>query len=187
VLRTLQRTSEWIEPTPSPSVPAVSMDSALADNFSILDIQERMEKTLGPDTMVPIKTRLKTRGPATTKETEITSISGPSELPPPQIIPVSKRACKVFSILFHNPTFETPPGEILWSEFLHALSSAGFAVEKQYGSAWMFTPPATSGLRSIIFHEPHPTNKIPFYLARRYGRRLERVYGWSGETFVSAR
>jgi hypothetical protein len=63
----------------------------------------------------------------------------------------------------------------------------GFAVEKQYGSAWMFTPPATRGLRSIIFHEPHPTNKIPFYLARQYGRRLERVYGWSGETFVSAR
>ena len=91
----------------------------------------------------------------------------------------------MFSILFHNPANETPPGEVPWSEFLHAFSSAGFAVEKQYGSAWMFTPSAESGQRSIIFHEPHPSSKIPFHIARRHGRRLERVYGWTGKTFVN--
>jgi hypothetical protein len=181
--QTLQRTPEWVEPTPAPSQMPASTDAVLAENFSILDIQERTGKTLGTDVVLPIKTKLKTRGTAITKDTEIPAPSEPSH--PPTIL-VSKRACKVFSVLFHNPAFETPPGEVLWSEFLHALSSAGFAVEKQYGSAWMFTPSAESGLRNIIFHEPHPSSKIPFQLARRFGRRLERVYGWTSETFVRA-
>jgi hypothetical protein len=184
--QTLQRTPEWVEPIPASSQPAAPTDSGLSENFSILDIQERTERTLRTDVALPTNTKLKTRGPAISKN-EIPPVNVPSEPLSPLTIAVSKRARKVFSVLFHNPEFETPPGEILWSEFLHALSSAGFAVEKQYGSAWMFTPPAESGQRNIIFHEPHPSNKIPFHLARRYGRRLERVYGWTSETFLDAR
>lgn len=32
---------------------------------------------------------------------------------------------------------------------------------------------------------PHPESKIPFLVARAMGRRLQRVYGWSRETFVT--
>jgi hypothetical protein len=46
--------------------------------------------------------------------------------------------------------------------------------------------PASTTRSSIIFHEPHPSNKIPYVIARRHGRRLARAYGWSGETFVLA-
>ena len=95
---------------------------------------------------------------------------------------VSKRAYKVFSALFYDPINDPPPGEIPWSDFLHALSSIGFAVEKQYGSAWLFTPPS-SQQRTIIFHEPHPSRNIPIRIVRRYGRRLGRAYGWTFETF----
>lgn len=185
--RVLKRTPEWVEPIPNHSQQAISTDAALNDDFSVLDIQERTERTLGPDVTLPTKTKPKTRGPPVPKYAETVAAEDPSEPVLSTVIPVSKRALKVFSVLFHNSEYETPPGEILWSEFLHALSSAGFAVEKQYGSAWMFTPPAESGQRSIIFHEPHPSNKIPLYVARRYGRRLERVYGWTCETFINAR
>ncbi|KAI8150983.1 hypothetical protein KHU50_012545 [Colletotrichum sp. SAR 10_65] len=59
----------------------------------------------------------------------------------------------------------------------------GVAAEKLYGSAWQFR--WTDGDQSRIqFHEPHPYSKIPFVVARRIGRRLNRNYGWTGDIFV---
>ena len=37
------------------------------------------------------------------------------------IIPVSKRALKVYSVFFRKPVYETPPGEILWPELFHTF------------------------------------------------------------------
>ena len=115
----------------------------------------------------------------------------------PPSFTVSKRAFKIFSTLFHNPLEPNQPGEVVWSDFLHAFAAIGFAVEKLWGSEWQFTPPATAHLtggsstttnhnadRSIVFHEPHPHKKIGFLQARRHGRRLNRVYGWTRESFV---
>jgi hypothetical protein len=36
----------------------------------------------------------------------------------------------------------------------------------------------------IQFHEPHPKGKLQYRDARRYGRRLQRAYGWCGAMFV---
>ena len=87
---------------------------------------------------------------------------------------------------FYSP-FEDdkPPGEIPWSEFLSAMASVRFSIKKLDGSAWVFTPHIESDVfqQSIIFHEPHPSSKIPLRIARRFGRRLERTYGWSGGSF----
>lgn len=47
------------------------------------------------------------------------------------------------------------------------MSSTGFAIEKLYGSVWQFTPSDLDVERSIQFHEPHPSGKIPFRMARR--------------------
>jgi hypothetical protein len=177
--RNVSRTSEWVEPIVS--IPVVS-EYGPSEKSSILQIEECMQRTIASDGRSQLRTKVKTRGPAAASVQEhVPSVSAESYLPP--VIAVSKRAFKLFSILFHNPENEPPPGEILWSEFLHALSSTGFAVEKQYGSAWLFTPP-NEGQRSIIFHEPHPSNKIPLHVARRHGRRLERAYGWTSATFV---
>ena len=75
------------------------------------------------------------------------------------------------------------PGEVSWTDFLHALVSTGFKPEKLYGSVWQFTPANLDVERSIQFHEPHPSGKIPFRKARQHGRRLFRAYGWRGEMF----
>jgi hypothetical protein len=119
---------------------------------------------------------------------------------------VNARALKTFKALFFIPSAGATPGEVPWKDFLYAMSSAGFQAEKMYGSAWKFDPinaasddtsttasaattsdgQGTNSRSSIIFHEPHPSNKIPYTTARRHGRRLARAYGWSGETFVLA-
>jgi hypothetical protein len=97
---------------------------------------------------------------------------------------LSKRAFKVFSILFHTPSQSDQPGEIPWSDFLNAMASTGFSPQKLYGSVWQFTPTELDVERSIQFHEPHPQSKIPYRVARRFGRRLQRAYGWHGGMFV---
>ena len=129
---------------------------------------------------VPIKIKVKTRA---TCAHEVVEDAPVLQIVPEPTIAISKRAYKVFSALFYNPMKDSPPGEIPWSEFLHALSSIGFTLEKQYGSAWLFTPPDTHQ-RTIIFHEPHPSRSIPINIVRRLwaGLELQRAYNWTSET-----
>ncbi|KAF8635827.1 hypothetical protein AX15_000026 [Amanita polypyramis BW_CC] len=96
---------------------------------------------------------------------------------------VDKRAMKVFSILLYVPSQTSQPGEITWTDFLHAMGLTGFAIEKLYGSVWQFTPYNLDAERCIQFHEPHPSGKLPFRTARRNGRRLSRAYGWHAGMF----
>jgi hypothetical protein len=174
--REIERTPEWIEPT-LPSKPN-STQSTTTDTFSDLNIAEQSPVL---DT-TPVKVKVKTRSAQPEVNTAIPDVVIPSP-PPCPTITVNKRAHKVFTSIFYAPSAETPPGEIPWTEFLYALSSAGFAIEKQHGSAWLFAP-SGAAKRSIIFHEPHPASKVPIQIARRFGRRLKYAYGWTAETFV---
>ena len=96
---------------------------------------------------------------------------------------MDKRAYKVFSTLFYKPSRSSQPGEIAWTDFLHAMGVTGLSVEKLYGSVWQFTPTTLDVERGIQFHEPHSNGKIPFRTARRHGRRLFRAYGWYEDMF----
>ncbi|SCV61297.1 uncharacterized protein FFFS_15866 [Fusarium fujikuroi] len=100
------------------------------------------------------------------------------------IFSVDARALRVFRTLFFNPEVTSTPGSIPWGDFLHAMASTGFQIEKLYGSVWQFSPTILGIERGIHFHEPHPKGKIPFEVARRHGRRLTRAYGWFGGMFV---
>lgn len=181
--RELERTPKWVEPAPlttSKESPAV----AVSELFTTFTIDEQSSE---PQDISPTKAKVKTRGIAIPSELEVHESSDiPLAPTPPPTIPVSKRAYKIFSSLFHDPTQDIPPGEIPWTDFLHALSSAGFSIEKQHGSAWLFSPPDSSQ-RPIIFHEPHPSSKIPIQIFRRYGRRLRLAYDWNADTFSIAR
>jgi len=149
----------------------------LDSGFEIVNIEQRVTK---PEILVP-RTKTKTRSllpelpPIVQPEPDNVISLTPS-------IKIDKRAQKVLAALFYDPTRDAP-GEIPWSEFLHTFASINFGIEKQHGSAWVFTPPEESQ-RAIIFHEPHPSSKIPLRIARRHGRRLSRAYGWTKETFV---
>ncbi|KAK6845170.1 hypothetical protein PG995_015280 [Apiospora arundinis] len=97
-------------------------------------------------------------------------------LPPFFTGKVDDRAASVFDALFHKRGApHGRPGEVKWVDFLHAMTVVGFRGEKMIGSVWQFAP--AEG-RTIQFHEPHPTGKIPFRVARAMGRRLRKHYNW---------
>ncbi|KAI4734885.1 hypothetical protein E4T50_14587 [Aureobasidium sp. EXF-12298] len=97
---------------------------------------------------------------------------------------VDKRAKKTFSVLFYTPSLNDTPGDTTWTEFVHAMLSVGFVVEKLYAAIWHFTPPKSVPGESIQFHAPHAGDKIRYHVARLFGRRLHRAYGWSENMFV---
>ena len=102
---------------------------------------------------------------------------------------VKKQTYKVFRALLHVPSVdaEEVARQVKWTDFIKAMIDIGFAVEKLQGSAWQFVPSTNAGNeRKIQFHEPHPANDITPVIASRMGRRLSRVYGWSGDIFTLA-
>jgi hypothetical protein len=179
----LERTPEWIEPIKEAKIKKTTENSE--ELYTYLT-QSRVDPEKHPSKEIVIpKTKLKTRGVPqsidTPPEQEQTASQMPDVLP---IMRVDKRAFKVFSTLFRQPSQSDHPGETPWTDFLHAMASTGFGPEKLYGSVWQFTPTKLDVERSIQFHEPHPHAKIPFRNARRIGRRLNRAYGWHGGMFV---
>lgn len=101
-------------------------------------------------------------------------------------IKLKDRDLKVFQALFYQPCQTAAPGLVKWCNFIHAMTSIGFSYQSLGGSATQFVPSAGLGLdRGISFHEPHPESKIPFFMARAMGRRLQSVYGWGRESFAA--
>lgn len=182
-LRPLERTSEWSEPIKEPKNKGRGSNT-LSEPAPIPQFDSSdTTKFVAPQP----KSKPKTRGiaTATKSQTSTASMTAVAPMPNPQpAFKVKARAFRVFRVLFWQPHRNDLPGEISWADFLYAMTGAGFAVEKQYGSVWQFTPTTLDVERSIQFHEPHPSNKIPFHIARRIGRRLTRIYDWSGAMFT---
>lgn len=198
--REIYRTPEWTPPPPKVSQSSAKgkEDKRLTDAFSKLDVEpDRPGRYQGPEaTRAP---KYKTR--CASKASESPDISPPlppvpSESSPPATprfptFTLPRRAHKVFGALFPNSSNPSQGGEVKWSEFLHAMTSIGFAAEKLYGSVWHFTPPdgldgENATRRGIHIHEPHPVSKMGVGKARHIGRRLERWYGLKAESFVLA-
>ena len=182
--RELRRTPEWSQPVLQ-TTQGRSPVQATHDTFPALDLENRTRRKISTSEATPAKAKVKTRGQATESAEAAIEAEAPNPPTTPLTISVHKRAYKTFTTFFHTSDKDELPGEISWLDFLQAMSSAGFAVEKLDGSAWMFKP-QNDVQRGIIFHEPHPHSKIPLSIARRHGRRLQRAYGWTGKTSVGA-
>ncbi|KAL2075052.1 hypothetical protein VTL71DRAFT_8832 [Oculimacula yallundae] len=173
-----ERTPPWVEPIKEMKSTKVAFEPQSWDD--------------SPDTKIEIKSKRKrkTRGvaqPEVEAAPELSKLSL-AEAPSVQednqpIFKVNSAALKVFNILFYTPNQTNRPGEIPWRDFLQAMASTGFAIQKLYGSIWQFTPTTLDVERSIQFHEPHPGVKLPYTWARRIGRRLTLAYGWRGDMF----
>lgn len=150
--------------------------------------EERPARAVLLENFPPTKTKPKTRG-TPTKAVENEKAQQDSRLTETEdrgcpLFRLDKRAYKVFSTIFRLSTKDGVPGEMPWTDFVHAMVSLGFAVQSLDGSASIFSPADGRLGRSIIFHEPHPTSKIPYLVAKRVGRRLNRAFGWTAESFV---
>ncbi|KAK0746604.1 hypothetical protein B0T18DRAFT_411981, partial [Schizothecium vesticola] len=71
--------------------------------------------------------------------------------------------------------------------FIKTMTAGFFSAEQIGGSIWEFKVilPGDNHGRTILFHEPHPSNIIRFSVARDIGRRLNRHFGWTRATFVA--
>lgn len=188
--RELARTPDWSDadaPRPTPKQRFIA-EASLEDHLAAtLHFELHSEPTASQETVVTPKQKIKTRGIPAVSPPQGSGISHQTDMT--QVDPkiaVSKRAMKTFSTLFFDDSYEAPPGELPWTEFLHAMAAAGFTNQKLNGSAWIFEPTNDVFRRSIIFHEPHPVAKIGYRTARMFGRRLNRAYGWTAETFERA-
>ncbi|KAF2134905.1 hypothetical protein P153DRAFT_329762 [Dothidotthia symphoricarpi CBS 119687] len=188
--RTLQRTPPWeefetVQRTPKHSEAQEYVYVPLSE--TIHDPTKQITGTFDR-LAVNINTKTKTHGLAhhgLNSIDEVLQTTTPNEDHQPTFH-VDKRAYRVFRTLFHSPLSRDQPGEIPWVDFLHAMVSTGFAAQKLQGSAWQFTPKNLDIEHPIQFHEPHPSSKLPFTWARRFGRRLYRTYGWKGSMFQLA-
>lgn len=188
--RVIQRTPEWMEPNKNSKKEATELTTdsnseTIYKPMSVLYIGSSPSKTSPTENKRP-KVKTKTRGKADaswpSSSDKMSEDSVPSD--PQPVFEVDARALKVIHTIFHDSSAAAPQGEIPWKDFLHALTSVGFAAEKLYGSVWQFRPVSLDVDRSIQFHEPHPHGKVPFRVARRHGRRLCRAYGWHAGMFA---
>lgn len=187
--RILQRTREWVEP--EKTTPAVAAQDKVgeADLYASYQPISQVYSGISARTInvVQPKPKAKTRGTPRPPEelvSEAKTVLQPNPADRQPMFSVDARALKVFRAIFFNPAVTSSPGEVPWNDFLHSMNSVGFTAMKLYGSVWQFQPSRLDVERSIQFHEPHPRGKLPFTTARRYGRRLNRAYGWFGGMFV---
>lgn len=183
-----ERTPDWVEPPQKKK----SGKSAITTSQPLAEKPLNITPGEQPSKILPFqpKAKPKTRGVARSSLSAGDDAGGeePAAAAPEQVFLLDNlRALKVFSTLFHQPSIDSQPGEIPWADFLYAMHQVGFGCEKLGGSAWQFTPGRSldgcAYSRGIQFHEPHPIAKIPFRMARMYGRRLGRTYGWGGWSF----
>ncbi|KAL4898932.1 hypothetical protein BDW74DRAFT_164223 [Aspergillus multicolor] len=196
--RILQRTPEYVPrekaPEPAASTPDQDQNQVNRDAHLYASYQpiSRIYSGISGHSLATKEpaAKIKTRGQpqhSTADNSLTTPLSNPSLQSDEQpTFAVDARAHKVFRSLFFNPNLNSTPGEVPWNDFLHAMTSVGFTVMKLYGSVWQFTPTKLNVERKIQFHEPHPKPKLAFNVARQFGRRLNRAYGWFGEMFVLA-
>ncbi|KAI1079729.1 hypothetical protein F5B20DRAFT_580886 [Whalleya microplaca] len=182
----LDRTRPWHESEmalPKPPKPKTDGVVALVNTFPVLSIDDRPRRLLP----TPVVQKTKTRGQPTTDIERADSSNGmDDETTHEGRIKVDDRAADTFGTLFYNPNSSRNPSEVDWTDFIHAMTSIGFTAKNLQGSAWQFVP--TDKLQdhvceSIHVHRPHPSPKIPYLIARAIGRRMNRKWGWSIETF----
>ena len=183
--RILQRTPPWSESGTSgkrSSENIESLDVPLSELY--FELESRTSRTISLPGLQGPRLKVKTRGLPQSSRPNAAAEPEVNPADPQPTFAVDNRALKVFRTLFFMPSVSAMPGEVAWNDFVHAMASTGFVAEKLYGSVWHFIPTKLDVERSIQFHEPHPSGKISFRVARRHGRRLHRAYGWHGGMFV---
>jgi hypothetical protein len=180
----LRRTGPWVEKSGSDG------EDAPKDAYDFIPLSEVYHEptkdiTGNFDRLTNTsKSKNKTRGSGTAStEVGIKPSSNATESIQRSLYHVDKDSLIVFRTLFHQPNDGELPRTIRWTDIVSALTKLGFSAEQLQSSAWQFKPTIIKLNRGIQFHEPHPDDEVPLWLARRYGRRLERAYDWDGTMF----
>ncbi|KAG8528670.1 uncharacterized protein KY384_006357 [Bacidia gigantensis] len=182
--RQLRRTPVWKEPEFRRPRPQRKADEDPLQALAMLEL--RTERTMNGTSQPIAREKLKAR--ALTVGEMPPEISKATEPPTQEAaiprVKLNKRGLQAFATLFYIQHGESLARELRWTEFLFAMTAAGFSNQKLYGSAWLFERNEGNPRKSIIFHEPHKDPKIPRNICRRMAGRLERAFGWTRNVFV---
>ncbi|EUC40314.1 hypothetical protein COCMIDRAFT_109140 [Bipolaris oryzae ATCC 44560] len=187
----MQRTPPWEDTTKVKSIKPEPVETAYQP-FSGSSHDKDLQITGAFDRLaIGEKTKTKTKGTpdaAMANLPPVPPVPAVEEETPRKVFTLDHRELGTMRTLFHvDHTNHSVPKVVKWNEFKRAMVQVGFAVEKLNGSIWQFTPGDTlQARRPILFHEPHPVSDIPYLMARRFGRRLARVYGWDADSFQEA-
>lgn len=95
-----------------------------------------------------------------------------------ETIPVRKESFAALKTLFPDDTSENGKS-MSWESFVKSMEDAGFSAIHVGGSAVKF-----DGARgSIAVHRPHPEPKLSKNLLRDIGKRMQKHFGWTQESF----
>lgn len=128
-----------------------------------------------------VKEKIKTRGEAATQTTEEQG-NGSEEspaTPSPKTVTVSRKNLITFRAMFPS-TAEERLKTMDWETFVSAMTDIGFAARNGGGSMVIFE----NADGKIVFHKPHPVAKIDPVMFQAMGRRMNRWFGWTRDTFT---
>lgn len=105
----------------------------------------------------------------------------PTELTKGTAIEVMRQSLGVFQLMF--PDKDDVAKHVLRDGFVHAMIDAGFTARNNSGSAVAFKQLSGEGGR-MVFHKPHPVDKVDLVLLQIMGKRMERWFGGRRGLFV---
>ncbi|TGO62325.1 hypothetical protein BOTNAR_0115g00300 [Botryotinia narcissicola] len=163
--------------------------------FEIFIDQEQWGPKESEKLGIPTRSKIKTRKLPNTDDERNTveTINEPTVtpetsalIPSPKVL-VRKSSYAIFQTMFPTRNFEDRTKTVPWDTLVNAMAEAGFiASHDARGSVVQFKSDTSSpwfGQGKIVFHKPHPERVVYSIMLGAMGKRMEKWFGWSDETF----
>ncbi|KAF5556912.1 ycfA domain-containing protein [Fusarium mexicanum] len=142
----------------------------------------------GPDpsptsaTIAQGREKVKTRGEQCSSGSDVTEPpdEAAEEVTKHAVISLTRDSLGVIHLMF--PRKDDVSKEVTWDRFVRVMIEAGFTARNNGGSAVAFKQLVDGG--RIVFHKPHPADKIDPVLLRIMGKRMTKWFGWKRELFA---
>ncbi|KAI1055330.1 hypothetical protein LB506_011512 [Fusarium annulatum] len=129
--------------------------------------------------------KVKTRGEQGSSGDDVTEpqAEDAGEVTKDTVITLPEEALGVIHLMF--PGKDGASKDVTWNRFVNMMIKAGFTARNNTGSAVSFKQVSGFGMGgSIVFHKPHPADKIDPILLRIMGKRMTKWFGWKRELFA---
>ncbi|KAL8938608.1 MAG: hypothetical protein Q9216_003801 [Gyalolechia sp. 2 TL-2023] len=164
---------------------AVHLSTSVSPYQPIVDSTPSAVERYSTELRKKPKTRGQTdpsRSTFTTEPTATAATVSQTSEPPRQIFSLPSKVFRTMTAFYPASIEDRTGRKVVWKDFLHAMYTLSFRVEKRQGSEWYFEP---SWRRNapITIHEPHPSHEMRYDKIRFEANRMARKYGWGSETF----
>ncbi|KAF4421781.1 hypothetical protein FACUT_10868 [Fusarium acutatum] len=129
--------------------------------------------------------KVKTRGEQGSSASDVAQprAEDAGEVTKDAIITLPEESIRVIRLMF--PSKDDAVKDVTWNRFVNMMTKAGFTARNNTGSAVAFKQVSGTGAGGrIVFHKPHPADKIDPILLRIMGKRMTKWFGWKRELFA---